>query len=372
MRITLKAALTVLSVLGAAPVYAQGVNLTVNDVGISIGDSRRVTGIRLNYRDSNLEKVVGINATLWGPYRNPRGVVQGLALGLPLTGARRIDGIGAGIFGVAVDQTLRGIGVGGIGLGVGEDLKGIAIGGIGLGAGRDLRGIAIGGIGAGVGQDIHGLAIGGIGVGAGQNATGIVIGGIGAGIGQNLTGLGIGGIGVGAGADVTGILIGGIGAAAGQRFKGLAISGVGIGAGESIQGVTIAGIGIGSGGDVTGVQVAGVGLGSGGTLKWLSVAGLGVGAPRIEGVAIASAVGGENVRGFVFAPAYFRITNEGEMRGVNISGFNNVRGLQRGLAIGLFNFAHSLDGVQLGILNYAGNKRHGKLLPLVNYARGRR
>lgn len=372
MRSTLKAVLTVLSVLAASPLRGQAVNLTVNDVGISIGDSRRVTGLRLNYRDYNLEKVVGINATVWGPYRNPRGVVQGLALGLPLTGARRIDGIGAGIFGVEADETLRGIGIGGIGLGVGEDLKGIAIGGIGLGAGRDLRGIAIGGIGAGVGQDIHGLAIGGIGVGAGQNVTGIVVGGIGTGVGQKLKGLAIGGVGVGVGQDATGILIGGVGAAAGQRLKGIAIGGIGVGAGQSVQGLTIAGVGIGSGGDMTGVQVAGLGVGAGGTLKWVSVAALGVGAPRIEGVAIASAVGGQDIRGFVFAPAYFRITNEGEMRGVNISAFNNVRGLQRGLAIGLFNFAHTLDGVQLGVLNYAGNKRHGKLLPLVNYSRGRR
>jgi len=57
------------------------------------------------------------------------------------------------------------------------------------------------------------------------------------------------------------------------------------------------------------------------------------------------------------------------MRGVNISAFNNVRGTQQGLAIGIFNYARSLDGVQVGILNYAANKRSGKLLPIVNFAR---
>jgi hypothetical protein len=104
----------------------------------------------------------------------------------------------------------------------------------------------------------------------------------------------------------------------------------------------------------------------------VSVAGIGVGAPEIRGVAIASAVGGEDVRGLVIAPIYFRIANHGTMRGVNLSAFNNVKGTQRGLAIGILNIARSLDGVQLGLLNYAGNKRRGKLLPIFNYARGGR
>ena len=60
------------------------------------------------------------------------------------------------------------------------------------------------------------------------------------------------------------------------------------------------------------------------------------------------------------------------MRGVNLSAYNDVRGTQRGLAIGLFNYARTLDGVQVGILNYARNKRSAKLLPLVNYSRGNR
>jgi hypothetical protein len=43
-----------------------------------------------------------------------------------------------------------------------------------------------------------------------------------------------------------------------------------------------------------------------------------------------------------------------------------------GLAIGLFNYARRLDGLQLGVLNYAGNKRPGtRLLPIANFARQR-
>lgn len=332
----------------AAPAVAQettpepaeprrSLDLTVNDVGISVGDSRRVVGLRLNFRDRYLEEVVGINATIWSPYEYT-GAVRGMALGLPMTGARTIDGIGLGIFGVGAGETIRGLAIGGIGLGAGEDVRGIGIAGIGIGAGRDVRGIMIGGIGAGAGGSVRGLTIGGIGVGAGGDARGILVGGIGAGVGGDL--------------------------------RALSIAGVGIGAGGNIEGVTITGVGMGAGGDVNGVQVAGIGIGAGGTLRWLSVAGIGIGAPNIEGIAIATAVGGQRVRALVIAPAYFRIAQDGVVNGLNISAFNHVRGTQQGLAIGIFNYARQLDGVQLGLLNYAANKPRGtRLLPIFNYAR---
>ena len=65
-------------ILAAIPLAAQGsrsVDLTINNVGISIGDSRRVTGLRLNYRDREMREVHGINATIWMPYRDSRGDV---------------------------------------------------------------------------------------------------------------------------------------------------------------------------------------------------------------------------------------------------------------------------------------------------------
>ena len=363
------------SLLGALPLFAQGtrsVDLTVNNVGISIGDSRRVTGLRLNYRDRDLREVVGINATIWMPHEGSRGDVRGLALGLPATGARRIEGIAAGIIGIGVHDTMRGLAIGGIGMGVGEDMRGIALGGIGMGVGQDLRGIAAGGIGLGIGQDLRGLGVGGIGMGIGGELRGIAIAGLGAGVGGDMEGLAVAGLGVGTGGNAKGVLIAGLGAGVGQDMKGLSIAGVGVGAGGDVRGVTLTGIGLGAGGNVTGVQVAGIGIGAGGTLKWVSVAGLGIGAPRIKGVAIASAVGGEDVSGLVIAPIYFRIANSGQMNGVNVSAFNNVRGTQQGLAIGIFNYARSLDGVQIGLLNYAGNKRRGtRLLPIANYARKR-
>lgn len=116
----------------------------------------------------------------------------------------------------------------------------------------------------------------------------------------------------------------------------------------------------------------GIGMGVGGTLRWLGISLGGIGAQRIEGVALAPAVGALDVRGLALAPAYFRIEQHGTVRGVNVSAFNHVKGTQRGLAIGIFNYARNLDGFQVGLLNYAANKPPGtRLLPILNYARNR-
>src|SRR6185503_8063826 len=125
--------------------------------------------------------------------------------------------------------------------------------------------------------------------------------------------------------------------------------------------------GAGAGGDVTGITIGGIGIGSGGTLRGLAIGGVGVGAPRISGIVIASAAGGEDVRGAVLAPVYFKIEKYGSVRGVTASAFNHVKGDQRGLSIGLFNYAWELHGVQVGLLNYARNNSPGlRLLPLFN------
>lgn len=122
--------------LATAHAQSNAVELTVNHIGVGIGDAPKIYGIRLNFRDRDDFEVHGINATIWPPEGEPRGTVDGLALGLPLTGAGRITGIGAGIFGVSATDRITGLGVGGLGLGAGGRLDGIMIAGIGVGAPR--------------------------------------------------------------------------------------------------------------------------------------------------------------------------------------------------------------------------------------------
>src|SRR5215218_1889708 len=171
------------------PLTAQ-IDLTVNHVGIAIGDVPRAIGLRLNYRDRRLERVDGVNATIWSPYQHgSKGLVRGLALGLPVTGADRIDGIGVGLLGVGADDRLRGIGIGAAGVGAGGDLQGLMIGGLGVGAGGDITGIGIGGLGIGSSGSLRGAFIGGLGAGSSGDVVGIVVGGLGAGASGDMKGI---------------------------------------------------------------------------------------------------------------------------------------------------------------------------------------
>jgi hypothetical protein len=57
-----------------------------------------------------------------------------------------------------------------------------------------------------------------------------------------------------------------------------------------------------------------------------------------------------------------------DQRGVAISPYTQIKGAQRGLAIGIFNSADELHGLQIGVLNRAKNNKGWKQwLPLFNY-----
>ena len=59
---------------------------------------------------------------------------------------------------------------------------------------------------------------------------------------------------------------------------------------------------------------------------------------------------------------------EALFEGVGASAFNQVLGHQKGLTIGLINYAWSLSGVQLGLLNIVRDNPSGrKVLPIVNW-----
>jgi hypothetical protein len=60
-------------------------------------------------------------------------------------------------------------------------------------------------------------------------------------------------------------------------------------------------------------------------------------------------------------------TKMSDMQGLAVAGYNHIRWEQRGLVIGIYNRARVLKGVQIGLLNYAGNNSPGlRWLPLIN------
>ena len=68
-------------------------DLAINHVGISIGNSRRLTGLRLNWRDEGVVRVNGINSRSGRRARTRVREINGLALGLIAPGAARLNGV---------------------------------------------------------------------------------------------------------------------------------------------------------------------------------------------------------------------------------------------------------------------------------------
>ena len=154
-------ALTVLYTFGqqSGSVY-KSVNVAIKNYGLSIGNSKGINGIRINFRDKYLQKVNGINFTIWKPKENENenSVINGFALGIVMPYATKINGFG---FGLALG---------------GGQLNGISFGILGVGADRGINGLGIGGLGIGSEGNINGIILGGLGIGCEGDTNGILIG----------------------------------------------------------------------------------------------------------------------------------------------------------------------------------------------------
>lgn len=331
--------------------YSQALSFPTSKAGISFGNSKEFSGLRMNLRDRQVEHIRGINITLWKAKENEQARVTGLSLGL-LPEAGYLSGIQIGVLGAAADQDLRGVSMGLLGVGSGNNVCGLAVGGLGVGSGSDMKGIFLGGLGAGSGRNMKGIIVGGLGAGAGEDLTGIVFGGLGAGAGENMKGIVVGGLGAGAGENLTGIVVGGLGAGTGKNMKGIAIGGLGAGAGE----------------DMTGFAMGGLGAGCGGEFKGIAVAGIGAGAPAVKGILLSTLFsGGKEITGVTISGLSVRVKDDGYFKGFSASAFNFIKGNQTGVAIGLVNYSWHLNGIQLGIVNYVkDNPKYAKILPLMN------
>jgi len=108
----------------------RGLDLTINGAGLAIGNIPRVNGIRINFRDTYLEEVNGLNLTLWGPRDDVGGTVRGLAVGLAAPTADRLQGISLGGLAVVAEGELTGIGIGGLAVVSNGTSSGLNFGGL--------------------------------------------------------------------------------------------------------------------------------------------------------------------------------------------------------------------------------------------------
>ncbi len=305
---------------GSGLLIAESLDLGIHNVGLSIGNSKNWTGLRINRSDREVERINGVNITLLRaqPYQKSQATVTGLSVGLIGPEADVLRGVQIGGITIAKSE-LSGISLGILGAG-GDRVTGITIGGIFGFAEKSGRGIIIGGVGAG-GNNITGITLGGF-LSGGDNITGIIFGGCFADAGDNMTGITFGGLNAKA-KGIRGVVAGGLGAGLGAEAK-------------DVRGVMAGGL-LAHGNDVRGVMAGGL------------------------------AAGGKDVRGAILTPGCAMISEGGSLIGFTMGSFNYIRGSQTGLALGIVNYAYSLNGIQIGLINHVSdNPKYFRTLPFVN------
>ncbi len=167
---------------------------------------------------------------------------------------------------------------------------------------------------------------------------------------------------------LAGIAAGGLGAAVGEDLRGIAFGGLGVGVGEDARGIVAGGLGAGVGGNLTGIAAGGVGLGCGGTARGLLAGGIGVGVRKVNGVMIGGLVtASDAVSGAALSGGVVHIQADGALTGLSASPFNRVQGRMTGVSVGILNYARTLRGVQLGVVNIVReNRAPFRVLPLIN------
>ena len=309
-RLAAAVTLALAGVLGAPAGLARAggsgsaLELAIGHNGIAFGPAPRVNGLRINFSDDELERVNGLNFTVWNPGGDVGGEVNGLALGLVGPSAARLHGVQLGLGAVVANERLVGISAAGLAVVSEGERFGVAAAGLAVVSEGSSAGVGAGGLAVVSEGDLRGLYAGGLAtVSEGE----------------------FGGIGFGTLATVVE-----------GRLRGIGVGGLATVSDGPLEGLGIGGLAVVSSQDLRGIAVAGLGVASGRTLRGIAVAG--------------GAVSTEDLLELSVAP------------------YNRYVGIQRGIAIGIYNSANELRGVQIGVLNRAGNHRPPfRYVPLLNF-----
>src|ERR1700741_4456555 len=138
--------LSLLLLLVATQLWSEGFGIPSKRGGIGFGNLPRFTGIRFNFIDRNVERLTGINVTVWNAKDSDQqtGDMRGLSIGVPMAMVvENQSGISIGIFGAGAKKNLSGINIGGLGIGAGGNVSGLNLAGLGVGGGGNLSGVTI-------------------------------------------------------------------------------------------------------------------------------------------------------------------------------------------------------------------------------------
>jgi hypothetical protein len=340
IRLSLGVVAALIAFATASP--AQVIDRPSSAIGVAIGDKPRVTGLRINYRDSLLQEVKGVNLGVWRPYDATSGdlstvadgTVNGLAIGFPATGAGSVNGVLIAALGGFTDRSLKGIGVAGAVVESAGEIRGLTAAPVAVEARGAITGLSVGGIYVLGKAALRGIQIGGGGVWSYGDVSGISLGGVAAGAGGNLSGLAVGTV-----------------VYARKRFRGIGL----------------APWACCSDGEATGLMFGGAAVQSDSSLTGLSIGGIDVFAPKVQGAALGViGVRGVDVHAIVLTGVYFKVHEGGRFYGGALAPVNDIQGAQHGLAIGLFNYARELHGAQVGLINVSDNGGSRRILPVLS------
>ncbi len=332
-----------------------GLSLTVNSWGLALGNVPRVNGVRINWRDRYLEEVNGLNITLWHPIDLPKdapgGTVNGISLGLFAPAANRLNGINIGGVAVLARDRLWGVNLGGLAAVSEGTITGLNFGTLAVVGGQSVTGISLGGLAVVSEGPMLGLNVGGLAVVSEKGLTGVSVGPLGAVVAQG---------------PIRGFQFGGLAVVSERELWGFQAAGlVTVTAGE-VTGVSLAGLAVVGEDRITGLSIGGLAVVSAGPVRWLQAGGLAVASDEsVSGITLAGyRIHTPKLNGAAFALVTMTPT---DLTGIGIGGYNDVRGIQRGITIGLLNRARELHGVQIGLFNYAENNPPlFRYLPVLN------
>ena len=178
------------------PAGYHALNIGVSGVGLSIGNSRRWTGVRINFQDNQVEQVNGIGITIWAAKNNEDMVSNGLSLGLSGPVGGRFTGVTIGGVGAVADQEFRGITVAGLGVVSNGDMRGVNVAGLGTVADGSMYGINVAGLGTVSNRNMRGFNVAGLGLVANRDMDGVNLSGLGTVANSRMRGINFGGLAV--------------------------------------------------------------------------------------------------------------------------------------------------------------------------------
>lgn len=235
-------------------------DLTIGNVGVGLGNSPRIHGLRFNLRDEGVEEVSGLNLTLWSPGENPESRVRGVALGLAAPAARDITGLALGLGAVVSHDSLRGIALGGLTVIDQGEMTGVEAALIATIAQGRALGLRMAGVASVSQGEIYGVNLSGVATVSQGSFTGVNASGVATVSQGDLTGLHLSGLATVCQGHLTGLHLTGLVAVNQGRHEGVSLAGVATVSQGGRSGIHLAGLAGISSGSLHGVDIAGFGI----------------------------------------------------------------------------------------------------------------